>query len=100
MSDRTPGEWTACEPSSFEGRDGFVETPAYIKAVSASGSGERITRIIANIYDGDSDEGAANAAFIVRACNAHDQLLEAAHAIMDNVGQRKLEQLARAALEA
>lgn len=77
MSDRTPEHWEACGPGSFEGRDGFVETPAYIKVVSRSESGEKLTRIIADVHNGDSDEGSANAAFIVKACNNHDEMLKA-----------------------
>ena len=90
MTDRTPGPWTTrISPE----QDDTIQIVGNIK----DGILDPVAELVE--YE-DSAIDAANAQFIVRACNSHDQLLEVAHAIMDNVGQRKLEQLARAALEA
>ena len=77
MSEPTARPWKAAAPSTFTGQDGEVETPAHIKAISLNDAGERVTRFIADIYNGDTDEGAANATLIVKAVNSHDKLVEA-----------------------
>ena len=56
--------------------------------------------IIAETFLQVSKDGTRPAEANAKLMAASPRLLEVAHAIMDNVGQRKLEQLARAAIEA
>lgn len=63
MSKHTPTPWTA------EGKSIWRDTPLQFVAITTTTRGDEV------------DE--ANAAFIVRACNARDDLLEACKAVMD-----------------
>jgi hypothetical protein len=61
----TPGPWKAGEAAWFRGRAND-DTESGKRPITSGAHG-----VIANVY------GSANAEFIVRACNAHDELLAA-----------------------
>lgn len=73
MSKHTPVPWTTWQ-NEAEGLDRHV-----ISAYESEGPFWQIGVVWA--YEG-SDEAAANAAFIIRACNAHEDLLEAAKIVL------------------
>jgi hypothetical protein len=64
----TPGPWKAGEAAWFRGR-AHDDTESGKRPITSTAPGAR--GVIANVY------GRANAEFIVRACNAHDELLAA-----------------------
>lgn len=62
----TPGPWEAVPPVHdldlrFNDGDPVTNVPAHIRRVYVNEDAERCTQIIADVYNGDSDEGAANA---------------------------------------
>jgi formylmethanofuran dehydrogenase subunit B len=82
MIERTPGPWKAGKFSSVVGCP-----------ITAQPDPSRNTVVIAGVHGAFGDdyqaEVEANAAFIVRACNAHEDLLEAlrrADRALENVG--------------
>lgn len=67
-NERTPGPWKATHIGEGEFRKEII--------IDTATCGQ-----IAEVLD--AGNGAANAAFIVRACNSHDALLEALKAVME-----------------
>lgn len=59
--------------------------PATIAGVYRNEEGVHCTRFIAEIYNGDTNEGGANAALIVRCVNQHDALVKALKAVLGEV---------------
>jgi hypothetical protein len=70
----TPGPWKAGEAAWFRGR-AHDDTESGKRPITSTAPGAR--GVIANVY------GRANAEFIVRACNAHDGLLEALKSLVN-----------------
>jgi hypothetical protein len=71
----TPEPWEPVAPIHgldirINDSDPLTDVPAHIRRVYVNEEGERCTRIIAGISNGDSDEGAANARRIVACVNA------------------------------
>jgi hypothetical protein len=67
--ERTPGPWVAGEPAWFRGRT----DPSHGKRPITAGA----HGVVANSYGADAD-------FIVRACNAHDDLVAALRRVADS----------------
>lgn len=79
MSAHAPTPWKIVSPGPY-----WKEVPWNVHAVSGD--------IVANTHYGDSAEGGkahANAEFIVRACNSHDDLLEALEAFTNTFESAK-----------
>ena len=99
MTERTPGPWsTRIEPDKkkYEQRD-VIEIVGNIE----DGILDPVAELV-EYEDGAID--AANAAFIVRACNAHDQLLEALQKlatfdISDGMSRYEMKEIARTAVK-
>jgi hypothetical protein len=85
----TPTPWRDCAPPS-----NFHKGKIFIRPAN----GERLIAIVSG--EMQQDEIRANAAFIVRAVNTHDDLVEALKDLLDGTGDMTAERIekARAAL--
>ena len=84
MAEHTPLPWAeGRHPTKVQGPDGFAlaDTAGVHLAFGYDPEGGHWAGIAGASRDMDEAEEEANAAFIVRACNAHDEILEAIEAI-------------------
>ena len=77
MSERTPGLWKVCGTMIFGGHKPDIGSYAVAQTFMDDEQGEPVA---------DEAEQEANAEFIVRCVNAHDELLKAIRDILESAG--------------